>query len=169
MPEVTENADKKPADERPAIAPHSTDDIKGIFSLVARLTGSFEDLLKNVDPTLTITEWAILDLLVYGGDLRPFEASKKLSISRQHAWKIGKKLEKMELITVSEPAANTRAVMLSATQKGIDTAVKREAIFSEIAKSLTEARPGIKLGAVKQILTHIIAALQDRKAEHLQQ
>ncbi|MGZ3218042.1 hypothetical protein [Paracoccus sp. T5] len=144
--------------------PKTKEEVKDVMFSVARLTGGFETLIKEVEPSLTLGQWAALDLLVKGGDCRPFELSKKLSISRQLAWQTGKKLERLELATVSEPAEQTRAVTLSPTKKGVALVKAVEAKFEDIARTLTEEKPKIGLRPVRQVLTAVAAVLDAKVA-----
>lgn len=144
--------------------PKTQEEVKDVMIAVARVSGGFEGVIKAVEPALSLSQWAALDYIVHNGECRPFVLGKKLSISRQLAWQAGKKLEKSGLVTVTAPAEDSRAVLLTATSQGIALSKAIEARFDEIAAALSKDKPKIGLGAVRQALSAMALIIDQRQA-----
>ncbi|MDS9468020.1 helix-turn-helix domain-containing protein [Paracoccus sp. MBLB3053] len=162
--EVVDKTDAEIAPETKVVV-KTKDDIKELFTAVARLTGSFEEMFNDVGPVLTLGQWAVLDLLVSGGEHRPFELGKKLSISRQLAWRTVKKLENLDLVEVGGIEENARAVNISAKQGAFDLISKRDAIFEKVAAAMNEKRPASSVAPAMRTLSAITAILQASKSD----
>lgn len=93
-----------------------------LIYLVSRVAAGFEAILKTKESALSLSQWAILELLRQeGGRSRPSQVARKLGFSRQLIRQAAKKLMSLELVEAEAPDEGKKAVELTLTGAGRET------------------------------------------------
>ena len=90
-----------------------------LIFLVSRVAAEFEATLKMKTPALSLSQWAMLEMLSQDdGAARPSQVARKLGFSRQLVRQATKKLVSLELITKEAPEEGKKAVGLMISGAG---------------------------------------------------
>lgn len=160
-------------DQSPTNAPHgrvggSIDgtDIRRIVGFVALVSASFDGALRQLDPGLTLSQYAALDAISRAGRLRPFRLANQQRISRQLAWQTCKRLESLGLVAICGLEDGKRGVEVVATPAGTEHLEDIGALIDRLATRLTEPGPKGERFDVNptrrglRLLAHATGALQ---------
>ncbi|MDS9468580.1 MarR family transcriptional regulator [Paracoccus sp. MBLB3053] len=135
-------------------------DVADIVSASILLQIRFTDRLKEADPNVTATQWAMLNLLTNHGPLRPFHIARKLGISRQHTFQATRKLQSYGYIA-STSEDNSRAVTLTLTDDGKKLHHAVAKLFDAAAGELNVTLPKANVRPTKVFLLHLTRTLSD--------
>mgnify|MGYP000147404840 CR=1 FL=1 len=149
-------------------AKKSGSDVKSLLGSIARTANAFESAFDDLDGSLTVSQWAAIDVLVETDVVRPFQLAKKLNVSRQRAWQIMNKLKGAGLVSVSQPDPDTRAVEIAVTDAGMRLYEKcQKEIFDCVAEHLNTTKPQLRFGgarAATRALSEAFDAIHRRAA-----
>lgn len=142
------------AGEKAAVTP------RDLIYMVARAAGGFESILKTKEPALSLSQWAILEMLAKeGGTARPSQIAKKLAFSRQHIRLAAKKLMKAGLMGAEAPEEGKKAVGLTLTDAGRTQLAEIEKATDALAEALKEDKRGGGLNQAARTLKVMTSAI----------
>ncbi|AXC49592.1 hypothetical protein DRW48_07710 [Paracoccus suum] len=142
-------------------------DVRRIVGFVALVSASFDGALRQLDPSLTLSQYAALEAINRAGRLRPFRLASQQRISRQLAWQTCKRLESLGLVAFEGMEAGKRGVEVTATPAGAAHLDGIASLLDRLAERLGE--PGAKGERFEphptrrglRLLAHAAGALQD--------
>jgi DNA-binding MarR family transcriptional regulator len=142
------------AGEKAAVTP------RDLIYMVARAAGGFESILKTKEPALSLSQWAILEMLAKeGGTARPSQIAKKLAFSRQHIRLAAKKLMKAGLMSAEAPEEGKKAVGLTLTDAGRTQLSEIEKATDALAEALKDDKRGGGLNQAARTLKVMTSAI----------
>lgn len=141
-------------------------DVRRIVGFVALVSASFDGALRQLDPGLTLSQYAALDAVSRAGRLRPFRLANQQRISRQLAWQTCKRLESLGLVAICGLEDGKRGVEVLATPAGTEHLENIGALIDRLAARLSEPGPKGERFDVNptrrglRLLAHAAGALQ---------
>lgn len=132
-------------------------DVKIIVRSASIFLAPFEELLRRIQPALTLNQLTVLDAIVHSGTVRPFRLAQDMMVSPHLAWETCKQLEALDLISMTERTGQN-GVDVSATDNAISYLQLVAEIYEELAECLAEAPQPVDVSPAKVALFALGAA-----------
>lgn len=134
--------------------------VRGLIFMVSRVAAGFEATLKAKEPALSLSQWAMLEMLSQDdGTARPSQIARKLGFSRQLVRQATKKLLSLELVAKETPEEGKKAVGLTLSDAGRTVLTDIATATEAMSASLTSGKHGGGVGPAVRALKRLSAAM----------
>lgn len=142
----------------------TSDEVKDVLLMVARVAGGFESLMKKSEPSLSLSQWAMLELVASGEGMRPTQIGRALILSRQAVRQAGNKLEKLGFVEMLPAEEGKKAVRVKITDAGREMLAKISEHYSELTSQLNTERAGLRIANTGRILKQFSSVIEPKIA-----
>ena len=131
-----------------------------LIFMVSRVAAEFEATLKASDPVLSLSQWALLEMLSReDGSARPSQLARKLGFSRQLVRQATQKLLSLKLVEKEESGEGKKAVGLMLSDQGRKTLADIGTTTDAMSESLKAGSGGGSTKQAVRVLKGLSAAM----------
>lgn len=139
-------------------------DVRALIAAVTRFAAGFESGLRQIEPPLTLSQLAALDMIAAREGMRPFRLATQMGTSRQLAWQTCKRLESLGLVAMQNHEAGRRGVEVTITDSGGAYLGLVNKVEEELATKLGEDSPRAgSLHSCRRMLNQMTVILAARE------